>query len=61
MTDSLTRQWSGSRDRPSRREQACGNYFKVHLPEVVASGMVSEETIERAPHGIMLARFRLGL
>jgi len=42
-------------------DMECGDYFKQYLAEVVASGMISEETINRAVHRLLLSRFKLGL
>ncbi len=39
----------------------CGDCFKQYLAEVVAKGLVKEETINTAVRRIMLSRFRLGL
>ncbi len=42
-------------------DMECGNYFNKYLAKVVESGMVSEETINRAVRRLLLSRFKLGL
>ncbi|MBN1352661.1 glycoside hydrolase family 3 C-terminal domain-containing protein [candidate division KSB1 bacterium] len=42
-------------------DMECGDLFKVYLPEVVSSGLVTEETIDVAVGRLLLSRFRLGL
>lgn len=42
-------------------DMECGNYFNKYLAKVVKSGMVSEETINRAVRRLLLSRFKLGL
>jgi len=42
-------------------DMECGDLFKVYLPEVVRSGLVTEETIDIAVGRLLLSRFRLGL
>ena len=42
-------------------DMECGDYFKKYLAEVVAGGMISEETINTAVRRLLLSRFKLGL
>jgi beta-glucosidase len=42
-------------------DMECGDYFKQHLLEVVADGLVSEEIIDQALRRLFLSRFKLGL
>ena len=42
-------------------DMECGDYFKQHVADVVASGLVKEDIINQAVHRLLLSRFKLGL